>query len=309
MARRSIAVRDATLREGMDVPGVHFDLEQRIVIAAALAESGVDEAEVVAPARVGEDAAAARTIRERGIGLRCSGLVYANRPEWRGDAEISSDALDRFDLLMPLSPEREPRDAADKARVIEQTVGACRAMPVEVGAGFPHATQVELTAVVDVARRSADAGAERITIYDTNGSADPYAVGELIGAVVSAVDVPVFFHAHNDLGMATANSWAAVRAGAAGLDLTVNGLGDRAGNGSLEQVVVLLARMGIETGVDLGSLLDLSRLVAELSGEPVGNLAPVVGRYAFDHRSPAHLDVPGEFEAIDPERLGTRRTT
>jgi len=305
----SVDIRDATLREGMDVPGVGFDLEQRLVIAAALASAGVREAEVVAPARVAGDAAVARAIRERGIAIRCSGLVYANRPEWRTDAETSRESLDRFDLLMPLSPQREPRDLGAKADRITEAIEACRALSGDVGAGFPHSTQVPADVVVDMARRSAVSGATRITVYDTNGSADPYTVRELVERVLEAAGgVPVFFHAHNDLGLATANSWAAVRGGASGLDLTVNGLGDRAGNGSLEQVVVLLERTGVATGVDVAALLALSRLVAELSGEPVSNLAPVVGRYAFDHRSPAHAEAPEEFEAVDPSRLGTRRT-
>jgi isopropylmalate/homocitrate/citramalate synthase len=91
------------------------------------------------------------------------------------------------------------------------------------------------------------------------------------------------------------------------LDVTVNGLGDRAGNASLEQLATLLRVRGFATGIRLAELPKLSRLVARLSGVVVSPLAPVVGEYAFAHRSPSHLPVPEEFEAFDPELLGARR--
>ena len=99
---------------------------------------------------------------------------------------------------------------------------------------------------------------------------------------------------------ATANSFAAVSAGATVIDATVNGLGDRAGNASLEQIAVLLEREGFETGIDLSQLRPVSELVAERSGVPVSGLAPIIGDYAFDHRSPSHLAEPAEFEAVQP---------
>jgi isopropylmalate/homocitrate/citramalate synthase len=119
--------------------------------------------------------------------------------------------------------------------------------------------------------------------------------------------VPVRFHGHNDLGLATANALAAVVGGARGLDVTVNGLGDRAGNTSLEQAAMLLELRGWSTGVDTTRLGALSALVARSSGIPVSKLAPVVGAFAFAHRSPRHLDVPAEFEAFTPSRAGAVR--
>ncbi|MGH7587080.1 MAG: hypothetical protein ACRELU_00640, partial [Gemmatimonadota bacterium] len=107
---------------------------------------------------------------------------------------------------------------------------------------------------------------------------------------------------------ATANAWAAVEGGAAGLDVTVNGLGDRAGTASLEQVVMLLRVRGRPTGVEPSALMGLSHLVESSSGVPVSKLAPVVGRYTFDHESPAHAEAPAEFEAFDPDLVGGERS-
>jgi len=103
--------------------------------------------------------------------------------------------------------------------------------------------------------------------------------------------------------MATANSLAAVLAGADGLDVTVNGLGDRAGNASLEQVLLNLSRRGIETGISTAGIKGLSQLVERLSGIPVPELAPVVGEFVFTHKSPGHQGITRLFEAFDPELL------
>src|SRR5690242_14687102 len=108
-ATRTVILRDSTLREGMDVPGVAFSFDQRLQIAAALAEAGVPEAEVVAPSRVAEDIQVARAMRARGLPIRSTALVYANRPGWRQDLELACDNVDHIDLLMPLSAQREPR--------------------------------------------------------------------------------------------------------------------------------------------------------------------------------------------------------
>jgi len=304
---RYIVLRDATLREGLDVPHVSFTVPERLAIADALARAGVPEAEVVAPSRVADDLLVARQIKSR-IPIRVSGLVYANRPDWRHEAEAACEGLDRVDLLMPLSERREPCDRREKAARLEEALGFCRTLPLEIGAGLPHSTQADPGFVIEVARRAVQSGARRITVYDTNGGAEPFGVLRLIRQIVSAVAVPVFFHAHDDLGLATANAWAAVEGGAAGVDVTVNGLGDRAGNASLEQVVMLLGLRGRPTGVEPSALKGLSRLVESLSGVPVSELAPVVGRYAFDHESPAHVEAPAEFEAFDPDLVGGERS-
>jgi homocitrate synthase NifV len=302
-----IVLRDVTLREGRDAPDVVFTVAARRAIVAALAHAGVPDAEVVAPSRVAQDLRAAHEIRPPNSSIRLSGLVYASCSAWRHEIESACEFLDCVDLLMPLSPQREPRDPSEKADRLVEALLACRVLPLEVGAGFPHATQVGPDTLVEFARRAEEAGARRITLYDTNGSAEPFGVGELVGRIVAEVAIPVFFHAHNDLGLATANAWAAVRAGAAGLDVTVNGLGDRAGNASLEQVVMLLESRNVPTSVDPSALAEISRLVAETSGIPVSPLAPIVGSYAFDHVSPGHAEAPAEFEPFDPALIGAER--
>ncbi len=130
----------------------------------------------------------------------------------------------------------------------------------------------------------------------------------LINDLKAKLDVPIFFHSHNDLGMATANSLSAIKAGAEGVDVTINGLGDRAGNCSLEQLAIILSLQQIETGIHLDQLLELAKTVANESGIPIYPLAPVVGSLVFSHRSPAHFEIPELFEAFDPQSVGRKRS-
>lgn len=299
-----ITLRDSTLREAMDTPGVWFDAAARREIAAALARLGVEEAEVVAPSRVEKDLGAVRALRDVAVGLRLSGLIYASSPERENEVEQAAALLDRVDLLIPLSSRREPTSRQSKVSIMLEALSHTRRHFSDVGVGFPHSSQTEAEFVLDIAGQAAAAGAGRIVFYDTNGSAEPFGVRQIIRRLVGEVDTMILFHGHNDLGLATANSLAAALAGARGIDVTINGLGDRAGNASLEQVAVLLGREGFETGLDLSQLRSISEMVAEKSGVSVSGLAPVVGDYAFDHKSPSHLAEPGEFEALAPGSVG-----
>jgi homocitrate synthase NifV len=303
----NLLLRDATLREGLDTPGVHLDLGARLEILGLLAEAGIREAEIVAPGTFWSDLEVAREAKRRRLPLPVSGLVFAHGAEAADQIEAARTCLDRVDILMPVAGSRGPSRLADKiARLREVLEGAVGRGP-GIGVGFPHALQEPWEDVVEIAAAAVGGGAQRLIVYDTNGACDPFTVYNRVRRVRAALPVPVVFHGHNDLGMATANSWAAVRAGAAGLDVTVNGLGDRAGNASLEQLAVLLRRSGRETGVDLARLPRLCREVAARTGVEVPPLAPVVGEFVFRHKSPGHLQCPELFEAFDPGWVGSAR--
>jgi isopropylmalate/homocitrate/citramalate synthase len=177
----------------------------------------------------------------------------------------------------------------------------------EIGVGFPHAAQTDIEFLQNISSEAVKRGAKRVTLYDTNGSLDPFEVYHFVKRLKENLEAPLFFHGHNDLGLATANSLAAVFAGADGLDVTINGLGDRAGNASLEQVALSLHLKGFQTGIILKDLKSLSESVEEASGLRVSKLAPVVGKHVFIHKSPGHLESPDLFEAFDPQLVGSKR--
>lgn len=307
MKARSIILKDATLREGLDTPDVFFSPAQRRVIARLLERTSVREAEVVAPSRVFSDLDMARNLKQDGVSMRLSGLIYAYSSSCAREIEAASGTLDRFDLLMPASPERAPKEPREKIRLLMAAVKQAAERKADFGVGFPHCFQSDAELVRKMAEEAERAGAQRVTLYDTNGSQDPSEVRQFVKQVKKAVDVPVFFHGHNDLGMATANSLAAVQAGADGLDVTVNGLGDRAGNAALEQVAAALHLKGYGTGIWLENLKELCDRVAEQSGLGIAKLAPVVGEYVCYHRSPSHLSNPSLFEAFDPSQFRATR--
>jgi isopropylmalate/homocitrate/citramalate synthase len=304
---KHVTLRDSTLREGQDTPGVSFSTEQKVIIARALEEAGVSEAEIVAPSRVLKDLEAVKKIRDSGLRLSVSGLIYAYSLRLAEETNEASKYLHRFDLLMPVVEQREPFDRQSKIKVLLDALGVALSLQCHAGVGFPHATQTEVGFLLEIAHRAVERGAERLTIYDTNGSAEPFFVYDLIGRIRKEFQVPIFFHGHNDLGLATANALAATRAGANGLDVTANGLGDRAGNAALEQVVLGLHLGGYSTGIAPDRLKPLSELVEKESGIEVSKLAPVVGEFVRHHKSASHLKNPSLFEAYDPSLVGGKR--
>jgi homocitrate synthase NifV len=304
---RRIVIRDSTLREGLDVPGVAFSVEQKLRIAESLSRTKVPELEVVAPGSVFSELEFAKKLKADGFPRKISGLLYVSSSRCREEVEAVRGCLDGFDLLMPVSERRKPYDRSTKKSLLLSLLDYSLQHSSAVGAGFPHSTQADREFLLEISQECAEKGAYRIVVYDTNGSADPFAIYGLIKHLKEYVKVPLFFHAHNDLGLATANSVAAAFAGADGLDVTVNGFGDRAGNASLEQVVMALYLKGIETGIALDGLKQLSKLVERESGVEVSSLAPIVGKFIATHKSPAHLEIPELFEAFDPSLVGMQR--
>jgi homocitrate synthase NifV len=307
LQNKSIILRDTTLREGLDTPHVAFTLEESLHIIRSLNRAAVPEIEMVAPSRVVQDLEMVKKVKDEGLEIKTSGLIYAHNPDCEQEIEAASRYLDRFDLLMPVSFTRRPCKREEKCHRLFQALQMSRGLQREVGVGFPHSTQTERDFLMEISEESVKRGAVRVTLYDTNGCADPFQVHDLITAVRKKSGGMIFFHGHNDLGLATANSLSAVFGGAEGLDTTINALGDRAGNASFEQVAMALHLRGIHTGVDLSQVAVLSKRVEESSGVAVSKLTPIVGEYVFSHKSPSHLEKPELFEAFDPELVGRCR--
>jgi len=306
-SNKRIIIKDSTLREGLDVPDVNFSIEEKLIIAKLMDQAKVPEIEVVAPGKVFQDLEFVKTMKARGLSIRTSGLIYSFNSQAREEIKEASKYLSRFDLLMPVSPKRKPYERSKKISLLSDILSFSLHHSPEVGVGFPHAAQTEIEFLLNISAEAVRQGAKRVTLYDTNGSLDSFEVYHLVKRLKENFEISLFFHGHNDLGMATANSLAAVYAGAEGLDVTMNGLGDRAGNASLEQVVLSLHLKGFETGIILKDLKSLSESVEKASGLRVSELAPVVGKNIFIHKSPGHLESPDLFEAFNPQLVGSKR--
>jgi isopropylmalate/homocitrate/citramalate synthase len=304
---KKVILKDATLREGLDTPNVKFTLEQKLNIAKLLDKAKVPEIEIVAPSDVLRDLEFVKRLKEARLKIRTSGLIYAYKPGCEREIEEASRWLDRLDILMPVSERRMPSRRDEKIRCLLNVLSHALRFGSNMGVGFPHATQTDVEFLLEVGKESVRNGAKRVTVYDTNGHSDPFEIHNLMRRLREGVSVALCFHGHNDLGLATANSLSAVYAGVDALDVTINGLGDRAGNACLEQVVLALYLRSIGTGVVLKDLALLSRTVEAASGIHVSKLAPILGEYVFCHKSPSHLEVPQLFEAFDPAIIGSGR--
>jgi len=307
---RSYVIHDTTLRDGEQAPGVAFTLADRIAIATELARAGVPELEVGIPAMGADEE---REIREL-VALRLPTRMVAWCRMLRGDIDAAlRTGVDAINLSVSVSDQqierKLQRDRAWVLRQIEELVAYAASKGLRVALGGEDSSRADHDFLVQAIASAKNAGAVRFRYADTMGVLDPFTTREKIARLRAAVAVDIEFHAHNDLGMATANTLAAIAAGATHVSTTVNGMGERAGNAALEEVVAALACTGRGcTGVDRAKLYELSQLVAEISRRPLAANKPIVGDDVFTHESGIHvsglLRDPANYQTLDPQDLG-----
>ena len=306
----SVGINDTTLRDGEQTAGVTFNADEKIAIACALAHTGVAEMEVGIPALGPEEREVICAIQALSLSARL--MVWARMCL----ADVQSADLCRVPLInlsIPVSDihlhHKLKRDRAWVLKTVGSVVRTAvdRGMVVSVGA--EDASRADLDFVCQVAEAAQIAGAVRFRFADTLGILDPFMAFERIRQLHQAVDIPLEMHAHDDLGMATANTLAAVLAGAKYVNTTVNGLGERAGNASLEEVVVALHVIYARaTGVDTKQLPIISELVGRASGRPTPPQKSVVGEAVFTHEAGIHVDGllknVHTYQGFDPADVG-----
>ncbi len=189
---RKVGIRDSTLREGLDTPGVSFSPAQKLKIARMLDEANVPEIEIVAPSRVFDDLESVRMIRNEIPRIITSGLIYSYHARAKADIEAASKSVHRFDILMPISERREPFTRSAKVNLLREILAFSLSHHSEVGVGFPHSMQTDLQFLLEISQCAASEGAKRLTIYDTNGSANPFSVHTVVKKLRSVVEAPIF---------------------------------------------------------------------------------------------------------------------
>ena len=317
MMKQQIILRDTTLREGVQIPGSRVATADKQRFVALLDELGVPEIEIGLPDGVNACASLARFIHERGLRIKPTGLVPCYGARWRQQVDLAADCGLRVDVLVPVS-DYLLRDADHYRLTAEQisprlteVIAYARSRSVPAGAALMDACRAPRQRLLELL---AGLNAERIVIYDSVGTMLPWRMSELIRAVRQATPLPILVHCHNDHGMATANTLAALDAGAVAADVAVNGLGGRAGNAALEEVVMALEQLCRRaTGVNTRRLRELSTFVEQMTGIQNSPLKPVTGRYCFAHVPVMHIRCiaggnPDAFEPFDPQRVGAERT-
>lgn len=314
-----LTICDCTLREGEQAADVSLGLEGKLRIARRLAGIGIQQLQAGYPGRSAVDFATIRAIKAEKLGIVVEGVVQAFQDDWREQIDRGLECeADVLGVIYPSSGLRlEHVQRVSPDRMLERSVEVVEyAASQGGGVLIKFAPTDTLRADFDLLRRLypavEKAGAHRVSVADTVGGAHPRAVGYLVGEVTRMVAVPVQIHCHDDFGLATACVLAGVEAGASIVDATINGLGERAGNASLEEVVTALAVLyGFDLGVALEELRPLALEVAEITGVAVPPFKSLVGEHAFAHKLDAHvtgvLTHPSVYEVIAPERVGNAR--
>jgi len=320
-----IRIFDTTLRDGEQAPGCSMTLSEKLRVAKALAELRVDVIEAGFPAASPGDFESVKAIAERNFGPVICGLARCNAEDIVKVHEAVKDAArHRIHVFVATSAiHREHKLKMAKEEIIRSAVGAismARELVDDVEFSPEDASRTELGYLAEVVAAAIEAGATTVNIPDTVGYTVPAEFDRLFRYLIEHVpgidDITLSVHCHNDLGMAVANSLAAVGAGARQIECTINGIGERAGNCSLEEAVMAIKTraefFGLETGVDTTRLYPTSRLVSSITGmHPPRNKA-IVGENAFAHEAGIHqhgmLQHASTYEIMRPEDVGISKS-
>ena len=310
----TIRIFDTTLRDGEQTPGVAITVDEKIRIAKKLDKLGVDTMEVGFPASSPGERRAAREIIKLGLESNICGLARPLRNDLDAAIDCDVDYIHTFIGTSPLH--REFKLKMSKEEILSKSVDAIEYIKdhgITAEYSAEDATRTEFDYLKEIYTSVEDAGVDYINVPDTVGVMVPASMRYIISELKKILKAPISVHCHDDFGLAVANSLSAVEAGAAQIHVTINGLGERAGNASLEEVVMALtSQYHVKTNIKTQLLVDTSEFVSRITGIKMPPNKAIVGENAFAHEAGIHvhgvLQKAETYEPITPEMVGhTRR--
>lgn len=308
----NVEILDSTLREGEQTPSVHWTVDDKLAIARLLDAAGVSIIEAGHPAVSRDVAASTRALCREDLGAQT--LVHARAV--RSDVDAAIDAGAEwvgifYCVRQEALDQRFGRNMEQVVATVQDTVQHAKDHGLQVRYTPEDTVRSPWAHVEQVAQAAVEAGADRISIADTTGCMTPARMADVVQRLGQTVSVPLHVHCHNDLGLAVANSLAATEAGVRVVDTCVNGLGERTGITDLAAFATALQVTQDQHAIDLTVLPQLSRVVAQRSGIPVPQQAPIVGANAFTHNAGLHTAAvfhdPDHYESVPAQRVGRTR--
>lgn len=300
---------DTTLRDGEQAPGVIFNKEDKLNIADMLDKAGIDIIEAGIPAMGEIERSTLKEMSEKSYSKK---LLTWNRMLIEDVDYSIKCGIKNIHVSVPVSDIQIQRKLKkDRGWVLNETkkvLDYALSKNCEVSIGAEDSSRADINFLIRFYKLAKKYGAKRVRYADTVGCLDPINVYEIIKRIKTEINIDIDFHGHNDFGMATANALSAYKAGAKYISCSVNGLGERAGNTALEEIVMALKYMeGIDT-VDTSKLTDLSKMVELASGRINAANKPIVGKSVFSHESGIHVDgllkESSNYEYLSPKDLG-----
>jgi homocitrate synthase NifV len=308
-----IKIVDTTLRDGEQTAGVVFSNPEKIRIAKMLDDVGVDQIEAGIPVMGGHEKEAITEICKLGLRASIMGWNRAVIRDIESSLECGVDAVAISISTSDIHIEHKLRST--KSKVLADMVRAvefAKQQGVYISANAEDASRSDQDFLSEFARAAKEAGADRVRFCDTVGILDPFATFEQVKKLIDTAGIDVEMHTHNDFGMATANALAGVKAGAGWVGVTVIGLGERAGNAALEEVVMALKCLeGVDLNFKTSQFRELAEYVSRAASRELPAWKAIVGSNVFTHESGIHVDGAlknsKNYEAFCPEEVGLTR--